>query len=171
MTRADRRTLVRQLSEEGLSQRAIAERLKVGKDTVRRDLERIAREAATETAPSDEPCTPDAPQTSEGGTGGDAPQDAPVAQLPHRVAQPLGGVDLSQWPAVRRDLADLVRCGRSAEAVAHMAITAVAHAYRQALARGDLEHGQRFIVTDMTLRPLPTPAARTTPGPVPAEGV
>jgi transposase-like protein len=169
VTRADRRTLVRQLSEEGLSARAIAERIGVGKDTVRRDLAALERRSATQGAPSSEPRTPDAPQAGEGDPEEAAPQDAPVAQLPLRVAQPLDGMDLSQWPAVRRDLADLVRCGRTPEGLAHMAITAMAHAYRQALARGDLEPGQWFQVREMTLTPLPHRGSQVPSGPAPAE--
>ncbi|NJP75713.1 hypothetical protein, partial [Streptomyces sp. C1-2] len=63
-------------------------------------------------------------------------QDRPLAGLPRRVAQPLAGVDLSQWRAARRDLAILAQTGRSAEALAQQAITAVAHHYARALARG-----------------------------------
>lgn len=161
MTRADRRTLVRQLHEQGLSRRAIADRLGIGKDTVRRDLAAIERQAAEETAPPDAPGAPDAPQAGQDTTGKNAPQGAPVAQLPRRVAHPLDGADLSRWPAVRRDLAVLAQCGRTAEELAHQAITALAHHYSRALAAGDIEPGQPFTVAAMTLRPLPRPAART----------
>ncbi|MDX3024045.1 HTH domain-containing protein [Streptomyces acidiscabies] len=183
MTRADRRTLVRQLNAEGLSARRIAERLKVGKDTVRRDLEAIASEDAQQAAPPGAPDVPDAPQVggdvadgaapqdappagpgAAGAPDGDAP-DAPVARLPRRVAQPLDGIDLSGWPAVRRDLAVLAQTGRSPEAMAHQAIVALAHHYGRALATGRLEPGVPFIVHDMTLTPLPVPAGREAPPP------
>lgn len=183
MTRADRRTLVRQLDAEGLSARRIAERLGVGKDTVRRDLASLASEDAQQDAPPGAPGVTDAPQVGEDVSDGGAPQDAPlagpgaagapdgdapgapVAQLPRRVAQPLAGIDLSGWPAARRDLAVLAQTGRSPEAMAHQAINALAHHYRQALATGRLEPGVPFVVSDMRLTPLPVPAGRTDPPP------
>ncbi|WP_432159169.1 hypothetical protein [Streptomyces sp. bgisy153] len=86
--------------------------------------------------------------------------------LPRRVAQPLAGVDLGQWPAVRRDLAVLAQTGRSAEALAHQAITAVAHHYARALAQGLLQPGQEFHISSVVLRPRPAarPAAPAVPG-------
>lgn len=48
--RATRRATVRQLSDAGMSARAIAAKLGVGKDTVRRDLATLAR--ATDTPPA-----------------------------------------------------------------------------------------------------------------------
>ncbi|QQM44979.1 HTH domain-containing protein [Streptomyces liliifuscus] len=172
MTRTDRLTLVRQLKEGGLSQRAIAKRLGVSKDTVRRDFERLAAEAEPDDAPPAEPDDQDAPQVSEGDTEGDAPGDAPqsaplaqpdqaAAPLPRRMAQAGGplalpdGFDLRQWPAVRRDLATLAQTGQSPETLVHHAITAVAHHYRQALDRGDIAVGESFTVSHVTLRPLP----------------
>lgn len=177
MTRTDRLTLVRQLSEQGLSQRAIAKRLNIGKDTVRRDLERIASMDEPGDAPPAEPDDQDAPQVSGGDTEGDAPSGAPrvapLAQpdqaatpLPRRMAQAGGplalpdGFDLRQWPAVRRDLATLAQTGQSPETLVHHAITAVAHHYRQALAAGDIAPGESFTVSHVTLRPLPV-ARRT----------
>lgn len=172
MTRTDRLTLVRQLKKGGLSQRAIAKRLGVSKDTIRRDFERIAAEVEPDDAPPAEPDDQGAPQVSEGDAEGgapvDAPQGAPVAPLPRRMAQtaqPVGapggplalpeGFDLRQWRAVRRDLATLAQSGLSAEKLAHDAITAVAHSYRQALAAGDIRPGESFTVSHVTLRPLP----------------
>lgn len=159
MTRGDRRTLVRQLAEEGLSQRAIAKRLKVSKDTVRRDLDAIAQDDA----PPAEPEARDAPQVSNGDSPEGAPPGEPAARLPRRVAQPLEGIDLSQWPAVRRDLAVLAQTGSPAEVVAFRAITSVAHHYGRALAAGDIEPGQPFLVTGMTLRPMARTGATAAP--------
>lgn len=161
MTRTDRRTLVRQLAETGMSQRKIAARLRVSKDTVRRDLAALESQSGDGDAPPDAPVASDAPQVTLCDTPEGAPLGAPVARLPRRVAQPLDGVDLRQWPAVRRDLAVLAQTGRSPQALAHQAITALAHHYARALAAGDLEPGQPFIVRDMVLCPLPCPAART----------
>ncbi|MEU2992558.1 hypothetical protein ABZ772_19720 [Streptomyces griseoincarnatus] len=85
----------------------------------------------------------------------DSQSRRPVAELrlPRREAQPLAGIDVSQWPALRRDLAVLAQCGRSAEALVHQAVAALAHQYGRALARGDLVPGQPFVVRDMVLRP------------------
>lgn len=167
MTRADRLTLVRQLREEGLSQRAIAKRLKVSKDTVRRDVERLDAEPAPDDAPPAEPGSVDAPQVgaaaAEESAPDDAPQGAPVAQLPRRLAQPLAGIDVSKWRAVRRDLAVLAQTGRTPEELVHQAVTALAHHYAKALAGGQLPAGQPFFVRAMQLTPLPVPAARSTP--------
>ncbi len=162
-----RREQLRRLTtdEPGLSHRQLAKRLGVSKDTVRRDLEALAHEEERADAP-------DAPQVSEGGAHEDAPPGAPGdagapaedapgaagAPLPRRVAQPLADMDVSQWRALRRDLAVLVLTGHPAEAMVHQAVVALAHCYRQALARGELEHGQPFLVSGMTLRPL-APAA------------
>lgn len=151
MTRADRRTLVRQLHEEGLSQRAIAKRLKVSKDTVRRDLEAIDREDTTQDAPPGEPQAPDAPQASSGSVEQSAPQGGPVAQVP----DPLAGIDVSQWRGLRRELAVLAQTGSRAEALVHQAVIATAYAYKQALARGDIAPGVPFLVSSVRLTPLP----------------
>jgi hypothetical protein len=165
-----RRVADLRVAEPGLSLRQMARRLGISRDTVRRDLEDIDR-ASSQDAPSSDAMSQTAPQASAGvvaesATPGEASatgpsQGATAAGLPLQAAQPLAGVDLAQWPAARRDLADLVRSGRTAEGVAHMAITAVAHAYRQALARGDLQVGQRFLVSTVTLTALPMPASRT----------
>lgn len=181
MTRADRLTLVRQLAEEGLSQRAIAKRLKVGKDTVRRDLERLAAEDEPDDAPPVETGDLAAPQVSEAmpeeSAPGDAPQDAPVARqgapddapvasqgapgapLVRRVAHPRLEMDLRQWPATRRDLAVLRQSGRSVDELVSQAVVVLAFGYRQALDRGEIEPGEPFTVTDMTVRHALRPEA------------
>ena len=170
--RSLRRARVAELrqAEPDLSHREMAQKLGLSKDTVRRDLEAIEEEAARSAPPAEQPeptgsdgVAQTAPQVSGGGAPGGA-QTAPVAQLPRRVAQPLAGADLSQWPAVRRDLAVLAQTGRTAEALAHQAITALAHHYARALARGDLKPGTPFVVSGMTLRPLPAPAVSSARG-------
>lgn len=189
MTRADRLTLVRQLAEEGLSQRAIAKRLKVSKDTVRRDLERIPAEAEPGDAPPGEPETADAPQVSAVEAEQDAPEDAPLhapdapvselwdaplhepdetdaprdepaAHLPRRVAHQRLEMDLAGRPALRRDLALLAQSGRTVEELVHQAVVTLAFGYRQALARGELAPGETFLVTGLTVRPAPRAARR-----------
>lgn len=170
-----RRKRVAQLrrDEPDLSVRAMAQRLGLSRDTVRRDLEELERQGAQSAPPGregapdvvqrDAPVAQSAPRVPGGGAQ-EAVQFAPSAGLPRRVAQPLAGVDLSQWPAVRRDLAVLAQTGRTAEALAHQAITALAHHYARALARGDIERGQEFIVSSITLRPL-SPAGGRMPEP------
>jgi DNA-binding transcriptional MocR family regulator len=190
VTRADRLTLVRQLAKEGLSQRAIAKRLNISKDTVRRDLDRIAAEAEPDDAPAAEPEAPAEPQVSEGVAEETVPEDAPlaepqarvselwdapldepdepdappaepVAHLPRRVAHQRLEMDLAGRPAMRRDLAVLAQSGRTVEQLVSQAVIALAFGYRQALARGDLLPGETFLVTELTVQPAPRPAART----------
>lgn len=171
MTRTDRRTLVRQLSGEGLSQRAIARRLKVSKDTVRRDLVQDEPAAAPDDTPPGEPDTAAAPQAApaeaEETAPGGAPPDAPVATLPRRVADPLAGMDVSQWRALRRDLAVLAQTGSSPESLVHLAVVSLSHQYGKELAAGRLKPGQRFVVRSMDLHPT-GPAARTAAAAPPA---
>jgi hypothetical protein len=179
VTQTDRRTLVRQLREEGLSQRAIGKRLKVSKDTVRRDLEEIERQDAGEDGPDDAPPAapddPHAPQVSEGdspvGAPPGAPDDAPgtgparasgqggaapVAQLPRRVSQERLEIDLRRWPDLRRGLAVLASAGLSHEDAVVQAVAVLAAAYRQGLAQGRITQGP-FVVRDVTVSPLLMP--------------
>jgi hypothetical protein len=177
VTRADRLTLVRQLREEGLSQRAIAKRLKVSKDTVRRDLEQIAAEAEPDDAPPAETGDPDAPQVSATVPEESAPDDAPPvetgdpaapqgapmasqgAPVARRVAHPRLEMDLRQWPAMRRDLAVLRKSGRSVDELVSQAVIVLAFGYRQALDRGEVEPGEPFTVTGLTVRHALRPEA------------
>lgn len=164
-----RRENVRQLSrrEPELSHRQIADRLGISKDTVRRDLDALAGEAGADGAELDAPDESSAPQVSGGGADGageDAP-DAPRRELPRRIAPLSGAPDLSRWPALRRDLAQLAQSGSSAEALVHQAVVATAYAYRQALDRGELRPGAGFLITGMTLRPAAQLADRAVPDP------
>lgn len=177
-------------AEPRLSHREMAQRLGLSKDTVRRDLHAIERRAEQSAPPADGPApggadgadtvAQTAPQVSAGGAVQGAPQGeasavpvaqgAPVAQLPRRVAQRLGPIDVSRAPALRRDLAVLAQSGGSPEVLVHLAVTALARHYRQALATGEIQPGQRFLVRGMTLTPLPGPAPRSAPpGPPPPE--
>lgn len=181
MTRADRLTLVRQLREEGLSQRATAKRLKISKDTVRRDWELLDAEAAPDDAPPGAPDDADAPQVSEAAAAERAPVDEPpgepvaqeaqvAAPLPRRVADPLADMDVSQWRALRRDFAVLAQTGQKPEVLVHQAVVTMAHAYKQALARGDIQPGTPFLVRSVDLVPVPARAARPKPVLPPGEG-
>ena len=169
MTRADRLTLVRQLAQEGLSQRAIAKRLKVSKDTVRRDLDRIAAAAEPDGAPASETAGPAEPQVTEDASEGPAPDGAPQsAPMP----DPHAGIDVSQCRGVRPPQARPGQTGQTTQAqVIHagvavglgtdgsvcadnQAVIAMAHAYRRALAHGDITPGVPFCVREMALTPL-----------------
>lgn len=190
--RALRRRRVAELraAEPDLSLRQMADRLGVSRDTVTRDLAEIDQDPAGTAPPAGRPepvaeassaagsatgaeAADPAPQVSGGGrtdqpVAGEASaapvaQDRPPAGLPRRVAEPLAGIDVSQWPALRRDLAVLAQSGRSAEALVHQAVVALAYGYRQALDRGDLQPGQPFIVSGMTLRPAAQLADRPVP--------
>lgn len=159
-----RRENVRQLSqrEPELSHRQIAERLGISKDTVRRDLDALAEEPGADGAVPD---APGAPQVSVGGAAPDAPDEPDESRgaLPRRTAPLAGAPDLSQWPALRRDLAQMAQSGMSVEALVHQAVVAVAHGYRQALDRGELRPGDRFLVSGVTLRPAALLADRAVP--------
>lgn len=102
----------------------------------------------------------------------DGQERRPVAELglPQRLPQSLDGIDVSRSRALRRDLALLAQTGRTAEALVHQAVVAMAHHYRQALADGRLQPGQPFHVRAMTLTPLPVPAARSAPPELPPQG-
>ncbi|MEU1474547.1 HTH domain-containing protein [Streptomyces sp. NPDC005760] len=195
MTRTDRRTLVRQLSEDGLSARAIAQRLKVSKDTVRRDLAALAEEDESAQEPDDEPQNAEAPQVTADaaadGAPSDEPQEAPVdgpasdlwapgepedapveelvdepvepdapPRLPRRIrpSEELV-IDLSRWPALRRDLAVLEATGLSPEALVNQAVIVLAFGYKQAVSAGRIRPDGPFIVRDMTVSP-PVPGPR-----------
>lgn len=149
-----RRENVRQLSqrEPDLSHRQLGERLGISKDTVRRDLDAIAEEAGANGAA---PGAPTAPQASVGGAAPDAPDEPDESRraLPRQMAPLAGAPDLSQWPALRRALAVLAQSGMSAEQLVHQAVLAVEHEYRQALDRGEMQLGDRFLVSGVTLRP------------------
>ena len=166
-------------AEPGLSLRQMADRLNISRDTVTRDLEALDRAAAENAPPAEaaaDPVDDSAPQASMRAAAEKAPvaesptvvvaEDLPPAEasdrpaetvsatLPRRVADPLADMDVSRWRALRRDLALLAQTGDRAEALVHQAVVAVAHAYRQALARGDIAPGVPFLVRSAQLTPL-----------------
>lgn len=150
--RALRRRRVAELraAEPDLSLRQMAVRLGLSRDTVSRDLDAIARMAAESAPPAAEPAA--AGRERSGPVADPAPQASEgVAQLPRRVADPLAGMDMSQWRALRRDLALLTQSGMSAETLVHQAVVTLAHQYRQDLAAGHLKPGQRFLIRSMDL--------------------
>ncbi|MFI5995891.1 helix-turn-helix domain-containing protein [Streptomyces sp. NPDC051362] len=172
-----RRAQVRQLAQDepDLSQREMAERLGISKDTVRRDLEAIGQDAP-------EPVAHTAPQVTEGGaamaqsacatcatgtTGGADPaaQIAPAAALPRRIVEQVGSQAMSRCGGCGRDLALLAQTGKTVNQIVHQAIAALAIAYRAALARGEIDADAPFIVRGMTLETAPRPRRVDDPAP------
>ncbi|MBA2944268.1 hypothetical protein [Streptomyces himalayensis] len=101
MSRAERRTRVRQLAAAGLSNRAIARRLSIGKDTVARDLRATEAPAAPTPVPQIAP-----PALTSGATG---------APIPTRLVRDLD-------PQLIKDLNVLAdpRTGRLPETLAQI---------------------------------------------------
>ena len=148
MTRADRRTLVRRLTDQGLSQRQIAARLGVSKDTVRRDLRLGLRHPAHESAAGQRPDAPhDAPDGAPSGEPG-APQPETPADEAMDVAPPAPvlRIDLARRPRLLMNLNAMMLAGLKAPAVIDDAVHAVAVAYQRAIAWGELKPGQPFQV-------------------------
>ena len=152
-----RRENVRELSqrEPGLSRRQIGERLGISKDTVRRDLDALAREAGAEIAT---PSAPDAPQVSEGGAPSVAPDapaveeaaapDAPPADpAQDEPVEPVLRIRLTRRPRLLASLTALLDVGLTAPAVIDTVLAAFVGAYGQALDRGELSPGDRYQVT------------------------
>lgn len=153
MTRADRRTLVRQLATEGLSRRQIAARLGISKDTVRRDLSQAEQQSAADQAPdAPEDAPPAAPDDAPPAEPG-APAAAPSPTVAHDGAHLV--VDLARHPCLAADLAVLVRTGRSPGDVLAQAVGAVADAYRAALRDDRIDAGVPFFLPPIQLHPAP----------------
>lgn len=174
-------------AEPGLSLRQMAGRLGLSRDTVRRDLDDLAQQTAESATPADGATaaaesapggagmvSQTAPQVNAGGVADSATaaeaSSSPVAHgapLPQRLTGPLelpDGYNLHQWRAVRRDLAVLAPSGMSAEAIVHLAVSALAADYTKALAAGDIEPGQPIFIDRMVLRPRAVVGPRTRQG-------
>ncbi|WNI16633.1 hypothetical protein [Actinacidiphila sp. ITFR-21] len=138
---AARRATVRKLADEGMSLRAIAAHLGIGKDAVRRDLTHTtatAREAAA---------TPD---------DAVAPDSAPRAGAWLTVSLDTDDTDL------RRDLATLLSTGQRLDSVVRDAISAYAAAYESAWDHGDWPRGLAPRLRQPTYHPY-TPDRKETP--------
>lgn len=126
--RAARRTEVRQLADEGLSQRAIGLRLGISKDTVRRDLARnLALVRAEESqAPA-----------------GARHEPAPPAETPAPPVIPVDPIALltAASPQLAEDLATLTACGRPAFGALAYAVHYMADAYRNGWQSGLVPRG------------------------------
>lgn len=111
--RATRRATVRQLADQGMSARAIAAELRVSKDTVRRDLEAMARATETVAQPADAPPAP------------------PAAPRPE-----VAGLFIPLTAPVAAALLTLERAGLTGAAAAEWALQLAADACRQAHTAG-----------------------------------
>ncbi|MEV4974426.1 HTH domain-containing protein [Streptomyces scopuliridis] len=151
--RDERRAEVRQLRGEGLSARAIATRLDVSKDTVRRDLEALSREAANaarhgepDGGPGSPPECAAVPVSLSGALrrladhelriraltdrlGADAPahRDAPPGALPQHDV-----VTVALDDAMRGHLDVLAEAGHTADDAVRLAVEKLADSYRTA---------------------------------------
>ncbi|XUL91025.1 hypothetical protein ACQ86D_33990 [Streptomyces galilaeus] len=95
------------------------------------------------------------------------------ARLPRRLVDTELTIDLTRWPALRRDLAVLAETGVSAEALINQAVVVLAFGYTQGVRSGVIRPDRPFVVRDMTVgspdayslrRPAPAPAAESSPG-------
>lgn len=200
MSPASARTLRRRrvaelrAAEPELSLRQMADRLGISRDTVRRDLEEIDREAAGSAppaTPADAPVRPvddSAPQASEGASPASATpaaEDAPPAEpgsatAPGRSAEPAPAdlprrtvaeelvLDLGQWPGLRRDLAVLAVTGMSAQEAIATAVRVLAVGYRQGIASGAIGQGPFNVLGVSVGPPLPNQFGPRRPSPAPA---
>ncbi|MFD4830166.1 hypothetical protein ACFWPV_09965 [Streptomyces uncialis] len=148
--RAERRTRVAQLDAEGLSTRAIAAKLGIGKDTVRRDLAALRRDAPTG-APADAP--PPAPGAP--GASGAAPDPAPPPHPGPRDAPPCcaSGILAALDARAQADIATIRLTGGTVEDAISDAVLVLANAYRGAWRFGLYPYGVAPDVKYVELRP------------------
>ncbi|MCW5252237.1 hypothetical protein [Streptomyces sp. SHP 1-2] len=183
----DLRTTVLEMAGQGISRREIARRTGLSRYKVGQLLD-STDQPTTRPPAADHPAdqVADQPTVADHLTG--RPADRPTSQLPaadhrgdrttsstpvadrptgqplvadgvaDRPAGPLAGMNVRGWRALRRDLAALGQSGRPAEELVHQAVTAFAHAYRQALATGTVAAGQPVLITDLALVPGARPA-------------
>lgn len=148
--RTERRATVRHLAhQEGLSARAIAARLGISKDTVRRDLADVAQGGAPDDAP---PATSGAPVAPPRAPGGAVAHSGRPDQAGGHVAD-RGGVFVPFREGLGSDLADLMRTGCTAADAIDYAVTTLAAAYRGALELGVLSDSDPLDVLAVTFRP------------------
>ncbi|MFJ4907706.1 helix-turn-helix domain-containing protein [Streptomyces sp. NPDC093249] len=157
---AARRAQVAGFLRDGLSQRDIARRLGVSKDTVYRDVQIVSRAAATA---ADQPGTPfRVPRIiaiAEGATSPPPPKSpAPATPTVPSLAVPL-------TPQLLADLADLTRTGASPEAALRHAIATVASTYRTAWAAGLYPPTATPVVAKYQFVPYQPTVPQTLPSP------
>lgn len=102
-SRAERRHRVRQLAADGLSNREIARRLSIGKDTVRRDLR------ATEAPAAPVPASPAAPPAMTSGAAPAPPRTRLIWELDPRLIQDLNVLVDRRTGALPAPLAHIIR--------------------------------------------------------------
>lgn len=173
-----RRAAVRQLADEGLSQRRIARRLGVSKDTVRRDLAELAQADATDADPptplaSSASATPapDGEPPAPEGCATPAPDDEPPA--PEPAPPPPAGAPLpDDWLAIGLDddlrdhLQVLQSTGRTLSAAIREAVEHYADAHRDAWDHEECPRGTAPRIYGVRFRPY---AIRRTADTAPAD--
>ncbi|MEV7422849.1 TOBE domain-containing protein [Streptomyces sp. NPDC091212] len=168
-TRDERRAAVRQLDNEGLSARAIATQLNIGKDTVRRDLAALASESADGVrhgGPDTSPEAPDGSASLTAALSGAVRQLAPLGTFSAVTVRLHGAADTVAQPeapdgaaggatadgdtlAVALDhdmhehLAVLAEAGHSAQDAVQVAVAFLADAYRSAWDYDECPRGTR----------------------------
>jgi DNA-binding transcriptional MocR family regulator len=143
--RAARRADVARLAQQDLSHRAIAAQLGISKDTVRRDLDYLARaERAAMRQTDASPAPPGAPPAPRG-----ASDEPPGASCAPAVGDRLT-IDVGEGLA--EDLANLMRTGCTAAAAIYYAVEKMATAYRHALQRGLVTDGEPIEVAAVVIR-------------------
>ncbi|MFJ2178914.1 hypothetical protein ACIOHE_39225 [Streptomyces sp. NPDC087851] len=157
MSRDDRRAAVRQLDREGLSARAIAARLNIGKDTVRRDLAALSQDAP----PPDSRLT-----TALVGLLllGRVRHGAPAAERHGSPADELatgGRLTVALTPELREHLDVLAEAGHSPEDAVRYAAEVLADTYRHAW---DYDRCPRGVRPTIRIGPAPRPPRPTPQG-------
>ncbi|EYT83973.1 hypothetical protein CF54_04160 [Streptomyces sp. Tu 6176] len=147
MTAIDQVTAARRLADQDLSQREIARRLGLSRYKVTQLL------ATPPGRPADHPADRLADVVAD--------QTGPAGQpVGHRSATGSDlRIDLGQWPVLRVDLRRLAPTGQRPEVLITQAMAVIATAYTRAVDQGALAADGRFLVADVTLRPVPHPAA------------
>ncbi|MFI1767498.1 HTH domain-containing protein [Streptomyces sp. NPDC020800] len=156
LTITARRAMVAELlrQEPGISQRSIAARLGVSKDTIRRDVDAIEaaqRQAAPRPADAEPEPAPDAPQRAED----DAPPSTPDAP-PVALDDAPPGADHLTVPLgdqLRAGLATLAEAGHSPEDAVRLAVAVLARAYEGAWKFGLYPRGAAPRVQVVKLHP------------------
>lgn len=167
MARATRRATVKRMTNEGMSRRAIGTKLGISKETVRRDLEYLARAEAHHGADGARHQPPaHVPPAHHGADGArhEPPARVPPLSHPDPVAQLA-----ADSPQFASDLAALTDCGRSASSAIVHAVHVLAGIYRKGWLSGLVPLGTEPEIDEYRLRvpSAPVPIRKTDPGPPP----
>lgn len=168
--RTARRAQAGALARQGMSRRAIAKRLGVSKDTVRRDLGRdlVRQDVRDVDASAQGGASPGAPDTAGGASDEllvahpDAPPGASGEPQVHGKA-PAGAWPVLQvgvTPELMADLATLTRAGYTPSGAVAAALGVLAGLHRNAWSSGGVRDGAPVEVLAARVRPDPCAATR-----------